>query len=479
VKNRWPAILILAAYLLVGTFYAVYTPRWQVPDEPAHYNYIRALAAGEGFPVLEPGDYDQQYLEQLKSEHFPPQLPITEVEYEDHQPPLYYLLATPIYLLSNGATLPLRLFSLLLGAGALIALMAIGHEVFPRRTELAWLAAGIVAFIPQHIAMMAGINNDALTEALTFFWIYLALRYLRGLVHPAALGALLGAILLTKTTAYSVALLGILVIALRWNREGRSWRWALMQAVQMYTPATLLGMLWWGRDLSVYGWPDLFGLGRHNDVVVGQPRTADWIAQYGWGAYLQHFFQTTFQSFWGQFGWMGVILNEQVYLSLALFTSLMIWGAVWQFVEALQHGLPPRQKSALIVLGVLGGITCTVIYLGYNFTFVQHQGRYLYPALPALALAGAVGLSRLAERKLAVITWIPFIILAVITLIMGLVQGDIPVKNLMLIVMAPISVTIAAWVPERWRPVMGALVLAALFALDWYCLFGFIVPLLS
>jgi hypothetical protein len=75
VKNKWPAILILAAYLLVGTFYAVYTPRWQVPDEPAHYNYIAALAAGKGFPVLEPGDYDQQYLEQLKSEHFPRNCP--------------------------------------------------------------------------------------------------------------------------------------------------------------------------------------------------------------------------------------------------------------------------------------------------------------------------------------------------------------------------------------------------------------------
>ena len=70
---------------------------WQAPDEPAHYNYVRALAEGGGFPVMEPGDYDQTYLSRLTSEGFPPALPVDAVEYEDHQPPLYYLLATPVY----------------------------------------------------------------------------------------------------------------------------------------------------------------------------------------------------------------------------------------------------------------------------------------------------------------------------------------------------------------------------------------------
>src|SRR5690349_7535768 len=86
-------LVILLAYLIIGTLYALQTPRWQVPDEPAHYNYIRQLVTQHAFPVLEPGDYNQAYLSELTSTGFPPEKPIDSLEYEDHQPPLYYLLA--------------------------------------------------------------------------------------------------------------------------------------------------------------------------------------------------------------------------------------------------------------------------------------------------------------------------------------------------------------------------------------------------
>jgi hypothetical protein len=36
------------------------------------------------------------------------------------------------------------------------------------------------------------------------------------------------------------------------------------------------------------------------------------------------------------------------------------------------------------------------LYLYYNLTFVQHQGRYLFPALIPIALAAVVGLGQWA-----------------------------------------------------------------------------------
>ena len=93
--------LIVLAYLVIGALYAALTPEWQVPDEPAHYNYIRQLAGGT-WPVIELGDYDQTYLESLKNEGFPADRPTDAIQYEDHQPPLYYLLATPVYWLVGG-----------------------------------------------------------------------------------------------------------------------------------------------------------------------------------------------------------------------------------------------------------------------------------------------------------------------------------------------------------------------------------------
>src|SRR5512137_902847 len=149
---------IVAVYLVIGTLYAVSTPAWQVPDEPAHYNYIRYVTQTGALPVLQVGDYDQAYLSRLTSEKFPPGLPIDSVRYESWQPPLYYLLAAPLFLLFGGALLPLRLFSLALGAGVIVFTFVAAREIssHPRRNLLALAAAGFVAFIPQHVAMLAG-----------------------------------------------------------------------------------------------------------------------------------------------------------------------------------------------------------------------------------------------------------------------------------------------------------------------------------
>ena len=97
-RHKLVLALIVLIYLLIGGLYAVKTPDWQVPDEPAHYNYVRQLATEGRLPVLEMGDYDQDYLGRLTSERFPPELSLVAVEYEDWQPPLYYLLTTPVFL---------------------------------------------------------------------------------------------------------------------------------------------------------------------------------------------------------------------------------------------------------------------------------------------------------------------------------------------------------------------------------------------
>src|SRR3990172_6375395 len=69
-------IVIAVLYLIIGLQYAVLTPPWQVPDEPAHYNYIRYIAESGALPVLKSGDYDQSYLSQLTSANFPPEISI-------------------------------------------------------------------------------------------------------------------------------------------------------------------------------------------------------------------------------------------------------------------------------------------------------------------------------------------------------------------------------------------------------------------
>ncbi len=479
VARNWPAVAILAVFLIVGMLYSVYTPVWQAPDEPAHYNYIRALAEGDGFPVLEPGDYDQTYLSRLTSEGFPSTLPVDAVEYEDHQPPLYYVLATPVYWLSGGgAVIPLRLFSLLLGGVGIVMLMSILREFWPERPGLAWLGGGIVAFIPQFVAMMAAINNDALTLALLWLWLWLALRYLRGTTSPWVLGGLLGLLLLTKSTGYGVIVLAVLVIALRARRTGQSLRWSTREALIILGPALVLGALWWVRNLAVYGWPDVMGLIRHDAIVFGQPRTEDWIARDGLFPFLTGAFRTTFRSFWGQFGWMGVVLDARIYLGLAIFSGLTVWGAVWRLATGLRSGLEARQRDGLLLLGTSALIT-GVLFVGYNLIFVQHQGRYLFTALPLVGLAAAAGLEQLLNRKLAVVTTLCMLLALIVVGIVGLLAGDLPLWSMALFGAAMIALPVATFVPQRWRSLLGGGLLLALAALDVWCLFGFIVPLLT
>ena len=478
----WPAAAILAIFLVVGTLYAVYTPVWQAPDEPAHYNYIRSLAEGDGFPVLEPGDYDQAYLSRLTSEGFPPELPVDAVQYESHQPPLYYLLATPVYRLFAGEVIPLRLFSLLLGAVGVAMVMAILREFWPERPGLAWLGGGIVAFIPQFVAMMAAINNDALTLALLWLWLWLALRYLRGATSPWVLGSVLGLLLLTKSTGYGAAVLAVLAIALRARRTGQSVRWSAREVLTIFGPALILGALWWTRNIAVYGWPDVMGLIRHDAIVTGQPRTMDWIARDGLFPFLGGALRTTFRSFWGQFGWMGVVLDARIYLGLAIFSGLTVWGAAWRLATSLRTGglrvgLEARQRDGLLLLGASALITA-VLFVGYNLTFVQHQGRYLFPALPLVGLAAA-GLDQLLDRKLAVVTALCMLLALIVVGVVGLLAGDLPLWSMALFGAAMIVLPVAAFIPQTWRGLLSVGLLLALTALDVWCLFGFIIPILA
>ncbi len=399
--------LIVLVYVVISSAYALLTPPWQVPDEPAHYNYIRQLAVGI-LPIIEPGDYDQTYQELVVSERFPPQYSLSGIQYEDHQPPLYYLLATPIFLLFDGALLPLRLFSVLLGAGVVVLTYLVGKRIYPARPLVTLTAVALVAFIPQHIAMMAGVNNDSLAELLLAAALLGTATMLTAgdTARPWLLGLVLGAIFWTKSTAYVAApVLGVALV-LRWRRQKEPIGSLVRQLAVLFGPALLLGAIWWGRNIATYGGMDWMGIGRHDEVVFGQPTTAGWIAANGLAATLDRFVQYTFQSFWGMFGWMSVAMDARIYQTLGVLTGVTGLGLC--LAAFGQMGKEPAQREAgqlasRYVPRLLALSTVLTIsgYLWWNLSFVQHQGRYLFPALIPLGLAAGVGWEKLTQARTA------------------------------------------------------------------------------
>lgn len=501
--------LIIVVYLALATLFAVLTPDWQAPDEPAHYNYIHQLAASGQFPTMEMGDYNEAYLEQLTSEQFPDTLPVGPLTYEDHQPPLYYLLGAAVFSATHGDLTALRLLSVTLGALSVLCAAAIMRLILPLRPELALGAAAFTAFLPMHLAMAASVNNDALAELLLAALLFFSIRYVRfawlGPRPPRQadallIGVLLGLALITKVTAYVAAPAALAAPVAAWAAQPRARRsaqrfpWAACAAIVL--PAALLALPWYARNAAVYGNLDILARHEHDAVVIGQLRTAEMAATEGWGAVLQRFVVWTHDSFWGVFGWMGAWLDGRIYTALLALALALTVGALsrdtvvsgkvgtWWRVWVDDPAESRFRHWALLALAS-AALGTLAIYLTYNALFVQPQGRYLFPALPAISLAAAWGWWQVAQRRdVARRAALGLLVAAAAAAGWGvLVQGRLNPWSVLILAGAALALIGWSGLPERLRRGAGGWVFAlpfvALVSVALYALFGVIIPQLQ
>ncbi|HEY3290324.1 MAG TPA: glycosyltransferase family 39 protein [Anaerolineae bacterium] len=434
---EWPLLVVLAVYLVIGGLFAVLIPPWQVPDEPAHYNYVRQLAQTGAYPVISIGDYNQDLIgTQIAPPDARPTVSLDAVQYEDHQPLLFYTLAVPVFLMFNGALIPLRLFSLLIGAFVIVFAYLAILAIFPEHRTIAAFAAAFIALLPQHVFMMSGFNNDSLSEALIALTVYLSVRLilesgeaerrriscspfpLRSSAPLLLLSIVVGLAFLTKAQAYlalPIAVFSVFVAGYRKQPLAQ----VLRSVILVIVIAVVIGLPWWIHGLQVYGGTDVLGLQRHNLVVAGQPTTAEWIAQYGWSGLLSRMAQFTFQSFWGKFGWMSIVLDRRFYLMFLGVTvvSVVLFLAWWAHGLSAQRRLKGKtettsgasiyspwlvltheQKLALDMLAVLA-LGAVAGFIWYNLQFVQHQGRYLYSGLIPIGLGISLGWHFILSRR--------------------------------------------------------------------------------
>ncbi len=403
--------LIILGYGIVGILFATQTPAWQAPDEPAHFNYV-AQVTDSCCPLVEEGDWQSEYQQQLTSVKFHPEYldRLDTIQYEDHQPPLYYLLATLPYVLTDGSLIAVRLFSTLLGGIVVVLTYMIGKRVLPNKPQVALGAMALVAFQPQHLSIITSVNNDALAEvviAVALLWI---VRYLQTDKVPVwQLGLIMAMGLMTKTTTYFLAGVIPLAILLKWHAQQQSPRLLIRAWTVFLVIALGIGGLWWVRNISVYGFPDFLALGAHDEIVADQKRTADYIAENGIDTYTREMIRVTFNSFWGQFGWMAVpldnVLGGWIYRGFAI---LMLVGASGLVIARLPRkseatANPEARRTQLnmwVVLTVMI-ILAVLAYLYYNSEFLQFQGRYMFAGLIPFALVIMYGVDAWRDRLLS------------------------------------------------------------------------------
>lgn len=492
--SRGALLAIISLYLLLGTLYAVETPRWQVPDEPAHYNYVRYVAERGCLPELLPGDYPHGLLEVLKSRRFPPEMSVDGVLYESHQPPLYYVLAACVYRLAAALHWPtllaLRLFSVALGALALWVGYRALVAILPGSRLVALGSVAFAATLPMHLTMTAAVNNDVLVELLLALVVWQLARTAEegwSIPRTLGLGVLLGLCLLTKLQAYVA--LGLALFALVWDvrhsraeTEGGEWRLLLRRGVLVFGVALLVALPWLVRNVTLYGLGDPLGMVRHDQVVLGQLTTRAYVEEHGLGPLLRDFALTTFRSFWGQFGWMGVVLHPRFYLSFLLLTGVAGIGlasSAWSLGHRIVRGhVALMRQRGLALLGLWVALT-TASYLWYNATkYLQHQGRYLFPAILVWGVAFAFGmLEALGRATRACVAALGVAALGIVTV--GLATGDIKRFTLALLVAAIGALLCGHWLEKRRRGVGLAMLYLGMSVVSVVCLYGYIVPQLS
>ena len=129
---------------------------------------------------------------------------------------------------------------------------------------------------------------------------------------------------------------------------------------------------WLVHQVTTYGWADPFALGRHAAVVQDQPRFPGLSP-----GYMADFATTTFHSFWAQFGWMALVAPPRLYWAWALLSLAAVAGL------ARQRQWLARPTTRLVLATL---VTAVLAYIGYNLSFQQFQGRYLFPALAPIAI---------------------------------------------------------------------------------------------
>jgi 4-amino-4-deoxy-L-arabinose transferase-like glycosyltransferase len=379
-------LLLSSAALLILWSFAV--PIFEAPDEPHHWDYA-------------------QYLHQHKELPF-----YNSVFIEANQPPLYYLLmspfaspsATPPFAVRLDATRkpvldfpprhylnttadfkqywPIRISRLVTCIMSLLTVYFayLSGAVAAGNASTGLLTGGLAAFLPQFTFRGMNVSNDALVTMTSAAAIYVIVCLIKrgfgwslGLIAAVSIGLAF----LSKVNAV------ILVVPLALAILSQEGRWLdRLRGLWVIGAAIVIAAPWLVHNRILYG-----------DILASKAMLTVLPEATAIKPISSPYFHTVFpsllsRSFVGVFGWMNVFMSERLYQCYAAIGILGAMGYLWSLA---------RRRADLRLTAVL--LTVPIVSLlstiQLNLSFSQPQGRYLFPALTAIALLTAIGLEAL------------------------------------------------------------------------------------
>jgi hypothetical protein len=353
-------VLTLVGALVIRVVLVFATPALFAPDEAAHLLYVDAVATGPQLPV----------------QHISADPGQTRGADEFFQPPLFYLVAAPVFKLlmpfGQASVYGVRLLNVVISLAVILMAYRLARRIFPARPAIASTAGTLTGFLPTFAGNSSSVNNDLLA-------ILLVAIAIDGMVATLMSGRLTGNDI-TRISVIAGLALYAKTSALALVPALLLWAWLLRRQgvararMALVVPAVALAaiMPWWLlRNQVAYG--NLLGvdLGWAHLAGPWPERLTVTLSYLGW-------------SFWAAFGRINEVRPP---IPLLLLPWLLLLAAAARALLSARHALPlsAAQRHALLLLGAL---SCVIVLgtLKFGLDYGQGQGRYLFPALPALAV---------------------------------------------------------------------------------------------
>lgn len=416
-RPRWWFLLPLA-YVFLAAAYLQSIPLFEGPDEPSHLEYVGFFAA-HGRPPLY-GD-------------------APEVPGEGMQPPLYYMIAAPlfsriagsnaavaleelhranlsIYGYDRGALRANRLLrarratpggdarhflvdpgldwaasvrwiSLVFGLLAVVLTAAAVHRA-TTDADVVGMAVAFFAFNPQFLFLSGIVSNDTAATSIgaASFCVYAsAMRDVR-LRHYLLCG-LIGAVGLAVklSTLPVVAVSAVFVFVADRRAVGTRVREALSGGGLAFLVAAPL--VYW--NLAHRG--DLLGTGALWDSTthLASPEAHGGL----WRYFTEMYLPWTAGSYVARFGWMTVYAPWGVYAVASSLAAIGLAGFLLRLRDA-SRATPHDPELGLLVYLVTVLAVTAVAHVWLNVHTAQPQGRHLFPASAQVATFVALGIRR-------------------------------------------------------------------------------------
>ncbi|MBI1334038.1 MAG: phospholipid carrier-dependent glycosyltransferase [Armatimonadetes bacterium] len=377
-----------------------HAPDIGAPDERQHANYVRYLLKEHALPVLHPG------------------APDTGEEYESHQPPLYYALTAGVATVTGQTDVETgsfgnvaRIFNALIGVSGIIGIFFAALWA-TKREDVAIVGTAFAALLPMNCALSGAISNDPLLISMISWSFALCAKALgaeedRDIKKAMILAAVFaGLSCLTKSTGL-ISILGLVATAISLRKQV-----PLAKVAGWASIAFLIALPVWIRNQMIYGDPlaqkvfkEAFTGSAQKPMIIatieasnapGSPEVQYWLNWVGyWAA----------RSYIGVFGYMDIWMNASGKAIRDtdpnwLYKGILAFIAVGKLAFLVYLRNKWKEVPRAIWVGLLIAVLTILLFIGFNMTYFQAQGRYLLPALAPAAIVLGIGWGMIFRSKL-------------------------------------------------------------------------------